>query len=166
MFFFFFFSTFIYFWERGRQRETEHDCGRSRERGRHRIQNRLQALSHQPRAWCGARTHGLRDRDLAEVGRLTDCATQAPRDVLFEWSSKALVRVTIFRCHIPCLTLMSHRNSFQFGKHLFRTNYILRTVLVWCVGRVCSLKTGVCFIVSLLELSKGCILRKFPHETT
>ena len=23
-------------------------------------------------------THGLRDRDLAEVGRLTDCATQAP----------------------------------------------------------------------------------------
>ena len=40
--------------------------------------NRLQALSHQPRARRGARTHGPRDRDLAEVGRLTDCATQAP----------------------------------------------------------------------------------------
>ena len=48
------------------------------ERGRHRIGSRLQALSHQSRARRGARTHGPRDRDLAEVGRLTDCATQAP----------------------------------------------------------------------------------------
>ena len=60
------------------QRETEHERGRGRERGRHRIGNRRQALSHQPRARRGARTHGPRDRDLAEVGRLTDCATQAP----------------------------------------------------------------------------------------
>ena len=60
------------------QRETEHERGRGRERGRHRIGSRLQALSHQPRAWCGARTHGPRDRDLAEVGHLTDWATQAP----------------------------------------------------------------------------------------
>ena len=63
------------------QRETDHERGRGRERGRHRIGNRLQALSHQPRARRGARTHGPhqpRDRDLAEVGRLTDCATQAP----------------------------------------------------------------------------------------
>ena len=42
-------------------------------------ENRLQAPSHQPRARRGARTHGPRDRDLAEVGRLTDCATQAPQ---------------------------------------------------------------------------------------
>ena len=61
-----------------RERETEHERGRRRERGRHRIGNRLQTLSHQPRAWRGARTHGPRDRDLAEVGRSTDCATQAP----------------------------------------------------------------------------------------
>ena len=60
------------------QRETERERGRGRERGRHRIGNRLQALSHQPRARRGARTPGPRDRDLAEVGRLTDCATQAP----------------------------------------------------------------------------------------
>ena len=32
------------------QRETEHERGRGRERGRHRIGNRLQAPSHQPRA--------------------------------------------------------------------------------------------------------------------
>ena len=65
------------------QRETEHERARGRERGRHRIGNRLQALSHQPRPRRGARTHGLRDRDLAEVGRLTDCATQAPRGSSF-----------------------------------------------------------------------------------
>ena len=53
---------------------------RGRERGRHRIGNRLQAPSHQPRARRRAQTHEPRDRDLAEVGRLTDCATQAPLD--------------------------------------------------------------------------------------
>ena len=47
------------------------------------IGNRLQAPSRQPRARRGARTHGPRDRDLAEVGRLTDCATQAPRQIRF-----------------------------------------------------------------------------------
>ena len=56
--------------------------GGGAERRRHRIGNRLQALSHQPRAWRGARTRGPRDRDLGEVGRLTDCATQAPPDML------------------------------------------------------------------------------------
>ena len=47
------------------QRETEHEQGRGRERGRHRIGSRFQALSHQPRALRGARTHGPRDRDLS-----------------------------------------------------------------------------------------------------
>ena len=85
-----FFSTFIYFF--GGQRETEHERGRGRERGKHRIGNRLQALSHQPRARRGARTPGPRDRDLAEVGRLTDCATQAPLGCVF----KSLVNFNIF----------------------------------------------------------------------
>ena len=76
IYFLIFFLTFYLFL---RQRETEHERGWGRERGRHRIRSRLQALSCQPRARCGARTHGPRDRDLAEVGRLTDCATQAPQ---------------------------------------------------------------------------------------
>ena len=75
--FLFFFNFFIFFLFLG-QRETEHERGRGRERGRHRFGNRLQAPSHQPRARRGAWTHGPRDRDLAEVGRSTDCATQAP----------------------------------------------------------------------------------------
>ena len=38
-------------------RETECKQGRGRERGRHRIWSRFQALSCQHRAWYGARTH-------------------------------------------------------------------------------------------------------------
>ena len=45
-FFNFFFNVYLFLG----QRETEHEQGRGRERGRHRIGNRLQALSHQPRA--------------------------------------------------------------------------------------------------------------------
>ena len=81
--FFFFFNFFFNIYFLG-QRETEHERGRGRERGRHRIRNRLQALSYQPRARRGAQTHGPRDRDLAEVGRLTDCATQAPQQQWFQ----------------------------------------------------------------------------------
>ena len=43
-FFNFFFNVYLFIG----QRETEHEWGRGRERGRHRIGNRLQALSHQP----------------------------------------------------------------------------------------------------------------------
>ena len=52
-----------------RQRETERDRAwmgeGQRERGRHRIQNRLQALSCQHRAWRGARTHESWDHGLS-----------------------------------------------------------------------------------------------------
>ena len=41
----FFLSLFIFERERERERETEHKQGKSRERGRHKIQNRLQAVS-------------------------------------------------------------------------------------------------------------------------
>ena len=44
--------------------------------------SRLSAISPEPDG--GARTHGPRDRDLAEVGRLTDCATQAPPFACFK----------------------------------------------------------------------------------
>ena len=75
-FFFCFFNFFSNVYLFLGQRNTEHEQGRGKERGRHRIGNRVQALSHQPRARRGARTHGPRDHDLAEVRRLTDCVTQ------------------------------------------------------------------------------------------
>ena len=58
------FLMFIYFWER--EREAVCEQGGSRERGRHRIWSRFQALSCQHRAWCGARTHKLWDHDLRQ----------------------------------------------------------------------------------------------------
>ena len=75
----FIFLMFIYFWDRERQSMN----GGGSERGRHRIWNGLQALSGQHRARRGLE---LTDREImtwAEVGRLTNWATQAPRVVLF-----------------------------------------------------------------------------------
>ena len=47
-------------------------------------QNRKQAPGSEPSAQSltRARTPGPRDRDLAEVGRLTDRATQAPQELI------------------------------------------------------------------------------------
>ena len=50
-----FFNVYLFL----REREIEHKWGRSRERGRHRIWSRLQALRCQHRSWWGARTHKL-----------------------------------------------------------------------------------------------------------
>ena len=55
------FFTFIYFWET----ETEHKWGRDRERMRHRIWTRFQALSCQHRAQHRAWTHKVWDHDLS-----------------------------------------------------------------------------------------------------
>ena len=56
-----FFNVYLFL----RQRETKHEWGRVRERGKHRIWSRLQALSCQHRARCRARTHGPWDNDLS-----------------------------------------------------------------------------------------------------
>ena len=48
-----------------KERETEHEQGRGREREGHRIQSRLQALSCQHRARRRAQTHRLQDHDLS-----------------------------------------------------------------------------------------------------
>ena len=47
------------------ERKTEHEWGRGRERGRHRIQSRLQALSCQHRARCRVQTHEPWGHDLS-----------------------------------------------------------------------------------------------------
>ena len=60
----FFILMFIYFWE------TEGQQERDRERGRHRIWSRLQALSCQHRAWHGAPTHELWNPDPSWSGTL------------------------------------------------------------------------------------------------
>ena len=60
IFFFNFFNVYLF-----AEGETEHERGTGRERGKPRIQSRLQALSHQHRARRGAQTHKPGDRDLS-----------------------------------------------------------------------------------------------------
>ena len=80
LFFYFFFNIYLFL----RQRETEHEWGRVRERGRHRIWNRLQALSCQHRARRGAWTHGPRDHDLSQSRPLNRLSHPgAPKDFFF-----------------------------------------------------------------------------------
>ena len=73
----FFFNVYLFL----RRRETEHEQGRARERGRHRTQSRLQAPSCQHRARCGAQTHELWDHELSRSWALNR-ATQAPHAFL------------------------------------------------------------------------------------
>ena len=68
-----FFNVYLFL----RDRETEHEQRVGRERGKHRLGSRFQALSCQRRAQRGARTHKPRDRD----GELKSAAqpTEPPR---------------------------------------------------------------------------------------
>ena len=70
MFFFQFFNVNLFF----RETETECEWVRGRDRGRHRIWSRLQALSCQHRTQCGARTQSCEIMTWAEVGQLTNWA--------------------------------------------------------------------------------------------
>ena len=65
---------FIHFWERERQNEP----GRSRERGRHRIQSSLQVLGCQHRVRPGARTYQWWYHDLSQ-SRTLNWLSQPPR---------------------------------------------------------------------------------------
>ena len=66
-----------------RKRETEHEQGRGRERGRHRIRSGLQALSCQHRARRGAQTREPRDHDLSRSRTLNRLSHPgAPKPIL------------------------------------------------------------------------------------
>ena len=72
---------FIYFWERERERQSASKEGAERERE---IQNPKQApgsaLSAEPNTELKPTSHEI--MSWAEVGRLTDWATQATHDIL------------------------------------------------------------------------------------
>ena len=95
------FYLFIYFL---RQRETEREQGKGR--GRHRIWSRLQALSCQHRAQCGAWTHRLWDRDLSRSRTLnrrshpgTPCFTIFIFFFLFNFSKWELSQLAFLLPH-------------------------------------------------------------------
>ena len=84
----FFFVMYIYFWDRERQSMN----GGGSERGRHRIWNRLQALSCQHRAWCGARTHGPQDHDLSRSRPLNRLSHPGAPGLWPSWKENYLVQ--------------------------------------------------------------------------
>ena len=69
---------FIYFWERERETECEQGRGRERETQKPEAGSRLRAVSTEPDA--GLKPTNCEIITWAEVGRLTDWATQAPQD--------------------------------------------------------------------------------------
>ena len=75
----YFFNVYLFLGER--ERETECEWGRDRERGRHRIWSRLQALSCQHRARRGAQTHELWDNDLSWSLVLNQLSHSGPPDI-------------------------------------------------------------------------------------
>ena len=60
------------------ERERVHEQGRGRERGRHRIRSKIQALSREHRAWRGLELTDCKIMTWAKVGHSTNWATQAP----------------------------------------------------------------------------------------
>ena len=78
-----FFLMFIFERERDRTWVGEGQ----RERWRHRIWSRSQALSCQHRAQCGARTYKLRDYDLNWSQTLNRLSHQATLPLLFSWGT-------------------------------------------------------------------------------
>ena len=84
--------------------------GRGRERGRHRIQSKLQALNCQHRAWHGAWTHELWDHDLSRSQTLNRLSHPgAPRLRIFLPTFGAVVGWRVPRC--PVLLTQSGTSS-------------------------------------------------------
>ena len=63
------------------ERGTEHEWGRGRETGRHRVRSRLHPLSCRHRAWYGARTQKPWDHDLSQSRLLNRLNHQAPLEI-------------------------------------------------------------------------------------
>ena len=106
LYFFFKFITFIYFWE------TEWKRERGRERGRY-SRSRLQALSHQYRAQCGAWTHKPWDHDLSWSWTLNWLSHSDTPVVFLGKVTLTGVRV-ISHCRFDCHFLMR-----SYVEHLF-----------------------------------------------
>ena len=92
-----FFLTFIYFWDRERQSMN----GGGSERGRHRIWNRLQALSSQHRARRGARTHKLQDHNLSRRQTLNLVSHPSTLRIFFLNAISCILKLSLFHSGFP-----------------------------------------------------------------
>ena len=112
LFFFYFFLTFIYFWDRERQSMN----GGGSERGKHRIWNRLQALSCQHRARRRAQTHELRDHDLSRSQPLNRLSHPGAPALCFLCQPRSfLINLPFPQQFFFCLPHHSHVSAFPFS---------------------------------------------------
>ena len=123
-----FFLMFIF----ERWRKTEHEQGRGRERGRHRIQSRLQSLSCQHRARCWFKLMNCEIMAWAKFGWLADLATQAPltnpllKIFFLGFHDMILSSVSSGFPHSPCV----NRFLCSFTKLFFSSAYHLHGQLL------------------------------------
>ena len=156
----------IYFWERGRKSMSRGGV----ERGRHRIGSRLPALSHQPRVrrLCHAalpcrlwamqprvlhqRGRKLTDCEIvtwAEVGRLTDWATQASQYCYVTFKGGSLDESTV------------NANCFQetISERIWLFMSLARMIWVWLT--VSILLSWWKHLLTLYSL-QGCLAKRKP----
>ena len=124
-------------WERERERERETECEweRGRERGRHRIWSRLQALSCQHRAWCGARTPKLWDHDLSQ-GQMLNRLSHPGAPKRLSSTERSIPRLEKSGCGEVGWTggVMKHvnRKSFIYHQLILRGDCWGCREVVWC----------------------------------
>ena len=83
-------------------RETEHEQGRGRERGRHTVGSRLQAPSCPHRARRGARIHEPWDRDLSQ-SRTLNRLSHPGAPSLFLMRLEELLGMAVYQLQPVCV---------------------------------------------------------------
>ena len=94
----------VYFWDR--EKQTEHEWGRDRERRKHRIRSRLQALCCQHRAWREARTHKPWDHDLSQSQSLNWLSHPGAPEKTRSWTSASFEWVPAILFHLIQLHIL------------------------------------------------------------
>ena len=124
MFHFFVKNVFnVYLFLRQRERDREWTGEGPRERGRHRIWNRFQALSCQHRTWCRAWTHELWDHDLSQ--RQTLIRLRHRGDPMFSF----LMAMEKVSKQVTCVTETDVYNSADLS--LWTSGLISVPILFW-----------------------------------
>ena len=107
-----------------RETEAEHEWGRGRERGRHRIGSRRQARNCRRRAGRRARTHEPRDHDLSRSQMLHGLRHQVPPSCGFLKMGSCCINYPA-----NCLPLASTQHGRPFRKVNIRaTSFSLKVI--------------------------------------
>ena len=141
-------------------RERRSANKRGAERGRHRIRNRLQALSCQHRARCGARTHEPRDHDLSRcrtLNLLSHPGAPGQEDIIAH--TEALTKVTqqILNDSQQSLSLLNPK-IFLMRKAVRQNRMALDMITAWQGDTCVIFQTEQCVFPSHKAASTSSLL--------